>query len=131
MSGWEGRASVRTLNGFLCVMLVLFASVQYNDPDFALWILIYAIPAAWAGAAAFRPAALCRTLPTLGLGLCLLVSIAGTVYMWPSEPGWWQQDVWWENELAREGMGLMIVTIVLAIVALTRWRASTQSRENV
>ena len=47
---------MRYVNGFFCVLLVLFAIVQYNDPDAILWILIYGVPAVWAGLAAFRPA---------------------------------------------------------------------------
>jgi hypothetical protein len=114
---------MRYLNGFFCVVLVLFAIVQYNDPDFALWIPVYAIPAAWAGVAALRPWALQDRLATLGLAACVIVAVLGTAYMWPTAPGWWRQEVWWENELAREGMGLMIVTIALLTVVASRWRA--------
>ncbi len=120
---------MRVANGFFLVVFILFAGVQYNDPDFALWILIYAVPAAWAGVAAFRPGWLRQTLPTAGLGASLLVSIAGTAYMWPSQPGWWRQDLWWEQELVREGMGLMIVTVGLAVVALTWWLTAPRSSD--
>ena len=120
---------MRYPNGFFLVLFILFAGVQYNDPDFALWILIYAIPAAWAGVAAFRPGWLRQTLPTAGLGASLLVSIAGTVYMWPTEAGWWRKDLWWNQELVREGMGLMIVTVGLAVVALTWWLAAPRSAD--
>ena len=40
----------------LGLLMAAFAAVQYNDPDALLWIVIYLIPAAWAFAAAFRPA---------------------------------------------------------------------------
>ena len=120
---------MRYANGFFLVLFILFAGVQYNDPDFAIWIFIYAIPAAWAGVAAFRPGWLRQKLPTAGLGASLLVSIAGTITMWPSEAGWWRKDLWWENELVREGMGLMIVTVGLAVVALTWWLAAPRSRD--
>jgi hypothetical protein len=43
---------MRYLNGFLCVLLALFTIVQYNDPDAILWIVIYGLPAIWAGFAA-------------------------------------------------------------------------------
>ena len=112
---------MRYLNGLLCLVLILFAGVQYNDPDAVMWILIYAIPAAWAGVAGFRPALLTGMAPTIGLGACLVAAAAGTIYMWPQEADWWRQDVWWEVEEVREGMGLMIVTTVLCVVALTRW----------
>ncbi len=110
---------MRYVNGVLCAIMILFAIVQYNDPDFALWIVIYGIPAVWAGVAAFRPAVLLRRLPTAGLALCTAAGFVGTAYMWPTTPGWWRQDVWWNNELAREGMGLMVVTLVLLVVLLT------------
>lgn len=113
---------MRYVNGVLCAIMILFAVVQYNDPDFAVWIPIYGIPAIWAGVAAFRPTALLRRLPTAGLVLCTVAAVAGTVYMWPTTPGWWRQDVWWNNELAREGMGLMAVTLALLVVILTNWR---------
>jgi hypothetical protein len=120
---------MRYPNGFFLVLFILFAGVQYNDPDALLWITIYAIPAAWAGVAAFRPGWLRQTLPTAGLGTSLLVSIAGTFYMWPTEAGWWRKDLWWDVELVREGMGLMIVTIGLAVVALTWWLAAPRSSD--
>ena len=46
---------MRYVNGFFCVLMVLFTVVQYNDPDAILWILIYGLTAVWAGLAAFRP----------------------------------------------------------------------------
>ena len=116
---------MRYLNGVLCAIMILFAIVQYNDPDYALWILIYGIPAIWAGVAAFRPAALLRRLPTAGLVLCTAAAVVGTAYTWPTTPGWWRQDVWWNNELAREGMGMMVVTLVMLVVLLANWRART------
>ena len=113
---------MRIVNALLCLLLVVFVVVQYNDPDGPIWMLIYAVPAAWAGFAALRPARLLDRLPTLGLSLCLVISIVGTVILWPAEAGFWQREVWWNSELAREGMGMMVVTVALAIVALTRWR---------
>jgi hypothetical protein len=106
---------MRWVNGLLCVLMALFAVVQYNDPDGLLWFLIYAIPAAWAAIAAFRPDLLgsSRLAPTI-YGLCLFVAIAGTVYFWPSEI-----TTWWDNELVREGLGVSIVTVVLLIVGLS------------
>ncbi len=114
---------MRYVNGVLCAIMILFAIVQYNDPDYALWIVIYGITAVWAGVAAFRPAVLLRRLPTAGLALCTAAGFVGTAYMWPTTPDWWRQDVWWNNELAREGMGLMVVTLVLLIVLLTGRRS--------
>jgi heme/copper-type cytochrome/quinol oxidase subunit 2 len=56
------------------------------------------------------------------LGICIVLAAAQTLQAWPQDAGWWQQEVWWQSELAREGMGMMIVTVVLLVVALTLWR---------
>lgn len=121
---------MRIVNALLCLLFVLFVAVQYDDPDGPIWMLIYAIPAAWAGFAAYRPNRLLGRLPTLGLGLCLLVSIVGMLVAWPTAEGFWRIELWWSEapadqeiaELAREGMGMMIVTVALLVVAFTRWR---------
>ena len=113
---------MRIVNGVLCALFVVFVGVQYNDPDFLVWAAIYAVPAVWAGLAAARPAPLLSGPATFLLGFCLGAAVFGTVEAWPSEPGFWRQEVWWESETAREGMGMMIVTLGLLVVAFTRWR---------
>ena len=59
----------------------------------------------------------------------MLASLAGVAYYWPTTPGFWRQDVWWETETAREGMGIMIVAIVMIVVFYTAW--SARRRVNV
>ena len=39
----------------LCVLMLMFAGLQYNDPDEIFWIVIYLTPALCAGLAPFRP----------------------------------------------------------------------------
>jgi hypothetical protein len=109
---------MRYVNGVLCAALTLFAIVQYNDPDALLWFLIYAIPAAWTGIMAFRPRLLSGSRPAVAAFLvCLVVAIAGCIYMWPTlAPGW--IDI----EEEREGIGLMIVAVSLLVAGLTWWR---------
>ncbi len=110
---------MRIVNGVLCVMLALFAIAQYNDPDGMLWFLVYGIPAVWAGIAAFRPDVLAQNRLLQGaLGVCLAVAVLGSIYMWPSEI-----STWWDNEEVREGLGLIIVTVALLVVAYGVWRA--------
>ncbi len=118
---------MRYLNGFLCVIMILFVAVQYNDPDYAFWMVIYSIPAVWAGVAALRPAVLACDLCIAGLVLMTAAAVAGTVYYWPTMPGWWRKDVWWIEETAREGMGMMIVTVTLSVVLFTAWRARSRA----
>ena len=107
---------MRYVHGLSCLMMVLFAAVQYNDPDGPLWSLLYGIPAIWAGLAATRPRLLAHPFAATLLGLSLLAALVLTFLYWPPVDQWWRQAVWWESEPAREGMGLMIVTAVLLAV---------------
>ena len=109
---------MRYLNAFLCVLLTGFTIVQYNDPDAPLWILIYGLPAIWAGLAAYRPSAFADHRLLLGLfGLNILAIGVGAIYMWPSEI-----STWWDREEVREGLGLIITTVALLLMAFTLWR---------
>jgi len=102
--------------------MILFIVVQLNDPDGVMWMFIYAVPMAWAAIAAFRPAALSGKLPSALLITCIILSAAAMFYYWPKTSGWWKSEVWWEVETAREGMGMMIVLIVLLIAWFTGFR---------
>lgn len=127
---------MRYVNGFFCILLVLFTIVQYNDPDAILWILIYGVSALWAGLAAFRPARFAHNQPLLAaFGVTLAAVAAGALYDWPQSIGdWWQNDVVRggmgalvsmmapDYEVVREGLGLIIATVALLVVAYTLWR---------
>lgn len=120
---------MRYVNIVLCLLMLLFIGVQYNDPDGLIWMVIYLVPAGWAALAAWRPAMLSRPLIRWLLVLCLLAALAAVVWFWPTTPGWWQQEVWWEVETAREGMGMMIVAIVLLVALLSARKASAVSAQ--
>lgn len=107
----------------LCLLMILFAAVQYNDPDGPLWMMIYLIPALWAGMAAFRIDVLRRATPMAILGICVIAAAFATVCYWPTMSGWWRREVWWQEESAREGMGTMIVLAVLLMVFIIGWFA--------
>jgi len=107
---------MRYVNTVLCLLMLLFIGVQYNDPDGAAWMFIYAVPAAWAGLAALRPSWLAGRLPKALLLACLAAAVLGIFHYWPDTPRWWASEVWYEVETAREGMGMMIVAIVLLVV---------------
>ena len=108
---------MRTVNGCSCVMLAGFALVQYNDPDAILWLLIYAIPAIWAGLTAFRPERLAPRAPVIGAYLaCLAAAIAGSLWCWPALPAGWIHI-----ETERESLGIIIATLVLALAGLSGW----------
>lgn len=105
--------TVRWINGLLFVVLASFTGVQYNDPDFYFWGAVYGCGAAWCAVAAFSPALLRHLVVRVLLALCVVLAIVGTVHYWPTEAGFWQREVWWESERAREGMGMMILTVFL------------------
>lgn len=117
---------MRWLNLALAGLMLVFMGVQYNDPDGLMWIFIYAIPMLWALIAVIRPAVLRLKLPRLLLWLCMLASALLVLYYWPKTPGWWKSEVWWEVETAREGMGMMIVLIVLSVVMFSTRRRGDQ-----
>ena len=109
---------MRILNGVLACLLILFAVVQYNDPDGLYWGAIYGGAAIWCGLAALKPA-IFRMLPVYLLyGACVAAALVGVFWYWPTTPNWWLRDVWWETETAREGMGMMIVVLFLLFAGL-------------
>jgi hypothetical protein len=107
---------MRYLYAGLAGLMFLFALVQYNDPDGPLWMVLYGVPAIWAGIAAMRPHLLAGTVALVLLGASLLVWLVLVVVLWPPEDAWWRMEVWWESEESREGMGLMIAAAVIAAV---------------
>lgn len=109
---------MRYLMLFLSCLMILFIVVQYNDPDGLLWMVIYAVPALWTGLAGIRPTLLLRNAPRKLLLISIAGALAGIVYYWPKTTRWWSIDVWYETETAREGMGMMVIFIVLMIVWL-------------
>lgn len=100
----------------LGALMLLFAGVQYNDPDGLFWGIIYLIPAAFAGIAALRPTLLGSGIGRAALLAAIAATAAAMVYYWPATDQFWRVDVWWHTETAREGMGLMVVLAVLLVV---------------
>ena len=114
---------MRTSSGIFSLILVLFALVQYNDPDFLLWFTIYAIAAVWCGMAAFKPRLVAdnRVLRIL-FGISFVIAVFGTLYLWPYGADWWTKEVIWDNELVREGLGMAIATVGLVLAGLVCWQ---------
>ncbi len=111
----------------LGALMLLFAGVQYNDPDGLFWAIIYLIPALFAIAAAIRPAALGAGAGQAVLLATILAAAAAMVYYWPRTEQFWRIDVWWHTETAREGMGLMVCLIVL----LVAWAGSRSAARRI
>lgn len=117
------------LNSLICLLMLMFALFQYNDPDPWLWATIYAVPAFWAGLSAAVPTLARRKEARLLLGLCIAVALVGVGFYWPDVSGFWKPTVWWHGdlamttsqaELAREGMGMMVTLVALVITYLSR-----------
>ena len=101
------------------VIFVLFAAVQYNDPDPQVWIPIYAF------------AAMACIMAYAGLGrpwffvLMALVYAGAAIWQWPPAfEGFLLNEVGMKTvniELAREAGGLAICALVMGTLAwLTR-----------
>ena len=117
---------MRILNGILAIVMVLFAVVQYNDPDGVFWAAVYGVGAVWCGLAAFRSGTFTVT-PAFFLYIAsLAAALFGVIWFWPITPGWWTQEVWWDTETAREGMGMMILTVALCAAGTVALRARRQ-----
>lgn len=112
---------MRILNFIICLIFLLFAGWQYNDPDPYIWIPIYGFVALEYGLAAFD-----RRLPNAVLlsGLVVLTMYMLTyipdLYHWmqmgePSIVETMKAERPWV-ELTREGLGLMLC------VLFTAWR---------
>jgi hypothetical protein len=117
---------MRIVFGLLAVLMAMAAAVQYNDPDGPLWMIYYGVAAVWAAIAALRPRVLAGMAARALLLASTLAALLLTAFYWPPVSGWWRQDVWSMAisepraaelaEQAREGMGIMIATAVLAAV---------------
>jgi len=113
---------MRWLNVLLALVMVGFAAVQYNDPDWYLWVVYYGVPAFWALVAGLRHRQLQRMQWLGALWACVAGWIGLVIYYWPTMPGFWHKQVWLQEETAREGMGLMIALGVLAVALVTAYR---------
>ena len=108
--------------------MALFALVQLNDPDALGWVLVYAGVAAALLLAAWRPNALRGPLGRAAIAALLLGLLALVVLSWPEQGAFWRREVWWEEETAREGMGVMIA-LLAALFALPFPRDRTAGRD--
>ncbi|MEM7522839.1 MAG: transmembrane 220 family protein [Pseudomonadota bacterium] len=113
---------MRILNGVLACVLILFAVVQYNDPDGVFWAVVYGVGVIWCAVAAFR-AGVFTTPVYFAYLACFAAGVAGVVWFWPRTPNFWLQDVWWETETAREGMGMMILFLCLVAAGIVARKA--------
>ena len=111
---------MRILHGFLLLLMLLFIAVQFNDPDGLLWVGVYGVPALLMLLAVAWPPWFSNSALRLLRWVLLAAAAAGVVYFWPKTSGFWRQEVWWETESAREGMGMMIAFLVTASAFLVK-----------
>lgn len=94
---------------FFVFVFILFAAVQYNDPDPILWIPIYLV------AAAFSLGVYLNKSPRILLLLIAIAYLVGAFFFWPESwhglalnPTFKQQV-----EHARESLGLLFTALVM------------------
>lgn len=117
---------MRYVFALLAVVMILFVGVQYNDPDGPLWMVYYGVPVIWCALAAFRPGILANGPARALLAATVVAAVALTIWYWPPVSGFWYEKVWRMGmvdpeaakiaEQSREGMGLMLATMVLIAV---------------
>ena len=118
---------MRYLFAALAVLMLLAVVVQYNDPDGPLWMVYYGVPTIWCALAAVQPALFANSTARGLLAISAVAAIALTAWYWPTAIGFWHERVWQMGlsdpeaakiaEESREGMGMMIATAVLLVVA--------------
>ena len=114
--------TMRIIHAIFCIVLIAFTVVQHNDPDFYFWMPVYGVPAILVAIAAWSPGSLSLLAMRASITVCAVLGVIGTVLLWPREENFWRQEVWWESELAREGMGMMIATVALLLLATSTVR---------
>ncbi|MFC6998662.1 transmembrane 220 family protein [Rufibacter roseus] len=95
----------------LCLMFLVFAALQWNDPDPAVWIAVYLSAAVLCGMASWQK------LPRWVFGVAFLIFGVAGVAMWPLV----YQGILFDMqrspaiEEARESLGLSICAFAMAL----------------
>lgn len=115
----------KTLAVVFGLLFLSFVAVQYNDPDPALWMVIYGL----AALLCFLSAA--SKMPLGALWLAALASVVGGIYMWPeryegiSIGGGDIRNI----EEARESLGLFLIAgALIALSLLDKFYAQRSQR---
>lgn len=99
------------------IIFILFAAVQYNDPDPLIWITIYS----YAAVVSFLVFRGIYVIPALFAGAAFY--LAGSLLYFPDSTSSWIYEEWHnesismktpEMELARESFGMMICFAFMA-----------------
>jgi hypothetical protein len=101
------------INLFWGIIFLLFASVQFNDPDPAIWIFVYTLTAALC--VVYLKKAWVIQLKRLYLFVALAMMLGCYLQFPPQWEGFGTEMKTANNELARESIGLLICGIVLMV----------------
>jgi len=111
--------------GFCSFMFIVFAGLQFNDPDPQVWVTIYGLAAILSALVAFGR----YNLPVLLIAA--VAALIGGIYLFPASVGDWILQEWEQADLtmktpdmeeARESFGLLIVFLVMSLAAYMGWR---------
>jgi hypothetical protein len=101
------------INLFWGIIFLLFASVQFNDPDPVIWIFAYSLTAVLCFTYLKSTWAIKLKWLYLLVGLAMLV---GSVIQFPPHwEGFGTEMKTANNELARESIGLLLCGLVLLV----------------
>jgi hypothetical protein len=113
---------MRYVHTAFAAILIFFAALQINDPDWYYWGPVYLLAAVWSGLALWRPGAFTRShVVVAGAAISIVLFLAGFVWL-AGELG----PGWIHNEEARESLGYLICA---ATTAFALWESRLRSRK--
>ena len=112
--------------GVLMVIMLVFAGLQYNDPDGLYWAIIYLLPAMALGLAAFVPHRFATLLARVLLFLAIVVLGFGVYVYWPSQLASFAVSEWWDEEPVKEGFGVAIAYLFTCLTIPLAFRQSVR-----
>jgi len=92
------------------VLMLMAVAVQYNDPDWWLWMLIYGYAVAVTGMALRNKYTYFSVLGVVGY-------LGGFFYQMPDS-----FQGWYTNEVAREALGLLLCAIWMVVLSAKLYR---------
>ncbi|KEO71878.1 transmembrane 220 family protein [Anditalea andensis] len=115
----------RVFFGAWSLLFIVFAYLQFNDPDPEVWVSIYGLAAVLSALAAYGK----YLLPVLLVAA--VAALIGGIYLFPSSVSDWVIQEWRQADLtmktpdmeeARESFGLLIIFVIMSIAAFIGWR---------
>jgi hypothetical protein len=112
---------IRNIKVFLGLFLLVFAAVQFNDPDPMLWIMFYAVGAFICISSAF----IFTKRTSLAMLVYIFICIGFAIFNWPNEWLGFDQKFSVPNinvERARESCGLLISALFTGVCWVLRFK---------